>query len=54
MNEFNYYFNGVRHTETDLDFLIELTKDLDNSAEVIDGILASKLRWDEELNLNAV
>lgn len=47
MNEFNYYFNCVRHTETDLDFLIELTKDLDNSEEVIEGILESKKRFDE-------
>lgn len=54
MNEFNYYFNGARHTDTDLDFLIELTKDLDNSNEIIEGILESKRRWDEGLNLNAV
>lgn len=48
MNEFSYYFNGVRHTETDLDFLTQLTKDLDNSAEVVEGIIESKKRWDEE------
>lgn len=47
MKEFNYYFNSVRHTETDLDFLAELTKDLDNSEEVIEGILESKKRFDE-------
>ena len=48
MNEFNYYFNGVRHTETDLDFLVELTKKEDNAEEIIQGIIDSKKRWDEE------
>lgn len=47
MKEFNYYFDSVRHTETDLNFLIELTKGLDNSDEVIEGTIESKKRFDE-------
>ena len=46
---FSYYFNGVRHTETDLDFLTELTKDCENQQETIEGILASKAAFDEGL-----
>lgn len=48
MNEFNYYFDGVRHTEIDLDFLSELTKGYDNADEIITGIIDSKKRWDDE------
>lgn len=45
-NEFNYYFDGVRQTSTDLEFLIELTSGCDEPQAVIDGILESKERFD--------
>jgi len=48
MIEFSYYFGGVRYTETDIDFLRKLTKDLENSQEVIDGILESEKRFKED------
>jgi hypothetical protein len=49
-NQFSYYFDGVRHTETDIEFLHELTKDCEDSSSVINGILESKERYDYELS----
>ncbi|EKO3908162.1 hypothetical protein GTU35_001203 [Vibrio fluvialis] len=49
-NEFNYYFNGVRHTSVDADFLKELTKNCEDPKSVIDGILESKARFDESVD----
>lgn len=48
-NEFNYYFNGVRHTSVDVDFLNDLTKSCEDQQGVIDGILESKARFDESV-----
>ena len=39
---FSYYFEGVRYTETDLQFLKELTSNYENSDEIIEGVLKSK------------
>lgn len=45
-NEFSYYFNGVRQTRTDIEFLKELAFGLDNAEYIINGILESKSRFD--------
>lgn len=50
MKEFIYYFNGVMHTETEIEFLRELTKDCEDPDSVINGILESKERYDYELS----
>ncbi|MBY8037801.1 hypothetical protein KW477_07350 [Vibrio fluvialis] len=49
-NEFNYYFNGVRQTRTDLEFLHLLTENCEDQQFVIDGILESKARFDESVD----
>jgi len=41
MQEFNYYYNGVRHTRVDDEHLDELLKGNDNAEEVKEGILRS-------------
>lgn len=50
MKEFSYYFNGVRHTETEIEFLRELTKNCEDPQSIIDGILESKAQFDESSN----
>lgn len=50
--KFIYYFDGVRYTETDIDFLRELSKDCENQKEVINGILESERRFNEEQSNN--
>lgn len=53
-NEFSYYFNGVRQTRTDVEFLQELTRDCENQQDVIHDILESKKRHIEQQQLNGV
>ncbi len=50
MSDFNYYFNGVRHTCVDVDFLNDLTENCEDPQGVIDGILESKARFDESVD----
>lgn len=45
--EFSYYFNGVRQTRTDIEFLQQLTTKSENQQDVIDGILESERRYIE-------
>ncbi|BAC94929.1 hypothetical protein [Vibrio vulnificus] len=47
--EFSYYFEGVRYTNTKLSFLISLAANSDDPKSVIDGILESKERYDEDM-----
>jgi len=47
MQEFNYYYNGVRHTSVDDKYLDELLKDNDNAEEVKDGILRSYEQYNQ-------
>lgn len=49
-NQFSYYFDGVRHTETDIEFLRSLVRNSDDPQSIIDGILESKERYDYELS----
>lgn len=47
MIEFNYYYNGVRHTRVDNEHLDELLKDNDNSEEIKEGILRSYEQYNQ-------
>lgn len=47
MQEFNYYYNGVRHTRIDDDYLDKLLKDNDNAEEVKEGILRSYEQYNQ-------
>lgn len=50
-NQFSYYFDGVRYTETDIEFLRLLVRNSDDPQSIIDGILESKARFDESSEL---
>ncbi|WPC72908.1 hypothetical protein [Vibrio porteresiae] len=45
---FSYYFNGVRQTSTEEAFLINLTKDCEDPEAVMEGILESKKRYEND------
>lgn len=45
--KFSYYFGGVRHTDTGIEFLQELTKECEDPQAVIDGIIESERRFNE-------
>ncbi|EGQ7958026.1 hypothetical protein LFR94_004503 [Vibrio vulnificus] len=47
--EFSYYFEGVRYTNTELSFLVSLAANADDAKSVIDGILKSEERYNEEM-----
>lgn len=47
-HKFSYYFDGVRQTRTDIEFLQELTRNCKNQQDVIDGILESEARFNEQ------
>lgn len=48
MNEFCYYYSGVRQTSVDESYLQELVQCEENGQDIIQGILESKARWDKE------
>lgn len=48
MIEFNYYYRGVRHTETDREYLENLISGENDNEEVIEGILQSKADFDAQ------
>lgn len=50
MTEFNYYYRGVRHTETDREYLENLISGENDNEEVIEGILQSKADFDAQHN----
>lgn len=47
MQEFNYYYNGVRHTSVDDEHLDELLKDNDNAEKIKEGILRSYEQYNQ-------
>jgi len=51
-SQFNYYFDGVRYTNTELTFLRSLVRDADDPQAVIDGIIESERRFNEEESNN--
>jgi hypothetical protein len=51
-NQFSYYFDGVRHTSTELEFLRSLVRNCEDPQGVIEGILESKARFDDSAGDN--
>lgn len=47
-DQFSYYFDGVRYTDTSQQFLAALTLGSENSQDIIDGIIESERRFHEE------
>lgn len=47
--QFSYYFDGVRYTNTELTFLRSLVRGADDPQAVIDGIIESERRFNEDL-----
>jgi len=47
MQEFNYYYNGVRHTSVDDEYLDELLKDNDDAEEIKEGIFRSYEQYNQ-------
>ena len=45
MQEFNYYFEGVRHTSAEEQYLADLTAGYENAQEIIEGVLNSYAYW---------
>lgn len=47
-NQFSYYFEGVRQTRTDDEYLRQLASNCDNHEDIVNGIKESKARFDNE------
>ncbi len=51
-SQFSYYYEGVRYTNTNQAFLLQLTKGSDDPQSIIDGIIESERRFNEEFTGN--